>query len=115
MHKVNLLLRTTLIAFLAGLAAACHQSLPPAGNTAFPVASPLATVANAAPAQTPAPNPETDMPRTQVEAAKAQVAKGTAVIIDVRGTDAYKIAHVKGALDYPLMRLEQSDFKDLPK
>ena len=46
---------------------------------------------------------------------KAEVAKGTAVIIDVRGPDTYKSSHVKGALDYPLARLEQSDFKDLPQ
>lgn len=103
--------RGMLLLFLVSLATACQ---PPSSATTTP-ATTASPVANAAIPQTPAPNPEDAMPRVKVDQAKAEVDKGTAVIIDVRGTDAYKTAHIKGALDYPLPRLEQSDFKDIPK
>jgi 3-mercaptopyruvate sulfurtransferase SseA len=63
----------------------------------------------------PTQNPEDKMARVKVEEAKQQVTQGKAVIIDVRGTDAYKLAHIKGALDIPLNKLESSDFSGLPK
>src|SRR5262245_39024261 len=68
-----------------------------------------------APVPSPPQNPEDKMPRVSVEEAKKLVEEGKAIIIDVRGTDAYKTAHVKGALDIPLNKLESADFKDLPK
>jgi len=80
-----------------------------------------ANVATTPPANAAAPvpsapqNPEDKMPRVNVEDAKKLVEEGKAIIIDVRGTDAYKTAHVKGALDIPLNKLESADFKDLPK
>jgi hypothetical protein len=96
-----------------GLGAACQQPSV-ASNNAATTASPAAK-----PATDPMPpatqNQEDAMPRVKAEEAKAEVAKGTAVVIDVRGTDSYKIAHIKGALDYPLSRLEQGDFKDIPQ
>jgi|SRR5262245_23700964 len=58
---------------------------------------------------------EDKMPRVKVEEAKKLVAEGKAIIIDVRGSDAYKITHIKGALDVPLDKLKAGDFKDLPK
>lgn len=63
----------------------------------------------------PTQNPEDKMPRVKIDEAKQQVAQGKAIIIDVRGTDAYKMAHVKGALDIPLNKLESGDFSSLPK
>ncbi len=55
------------------------------------------------------------MPRIRPEEAKKLVDEGKAVIIDVRGTDAYKLAHVKGSLDYALAKIEAKDFSGLPK
>lgn len=55
------------------------------------------------------------MPRIRPEEAKKLVDDGKAIIVDVRGTEAYKISHVKGALDYPLTKIEASDFSGLPK
>ena len=55
------------------------------------------------------------MPRVSVEAAQKLVAESQAIIIDVRGTEAYNTAHIQGALDFPLARLEGGDFKGLPK
>jgi 3-mercaptopyruvate sulfurtransferase SseA len=60
-------------------------------------------------------NAEDKMPRVKVEEAKKMVAEGKAVIIDVRGAEAYKMSHIKGALDIPLNKLEAGDFKNLPK
>ena len=55
------------------------------------------------------------MPRIKVQEAKTAVDKGEAVLVDVRGIDSYRIAHIKGALDHSLTKMEQGDFKDLPK
>ena len=55
------------------------------------------------------------MPRVRVEEAKAETASGKAVIIDVRGTDAWKAARIEGALDIQLPDLEKGDFKGIPK
>lgn len=55
------------------------------------------------------------MPRINVEKAKKLVAEGKAVIIDIRGPDAYKISHIKGALDVPLSKLQTGNLENLPK
>jgi hypothetical protein len=60
-------------------------------------------------------NAEDKIPRVKVEDAKKMVAEGKAIIIDVRGVDAYKLSHIKGALDVPLTKLNGDDFNDLPK
>ena len=113
MNRLTCFSRGALLVLVAGLAVACHQPSAATTNPA-PAASPLASAASA-PVAAPTQNPEDSMPRVKVEEAKAEVANGSAVIIDVRGSETYKNAHIKGALDYPLARLEQSDFKDLPK
>ena len=80
-----------------------------------------ATTAGAPPAHSaaaippPTQNAEDKMPRVKVEEAKKMIAEGKAIIIDVRGAEAYKMSHIQGALDIPLGKLEASDFKDLPK
>ncbi len=74
-----------------------------------------ASPAPATPAAAAAQNPEDAMPRVSVEEAKASVAKGEAVLVDVRGPDAYNIAHIKGAIDHSLSRMEMGDFEKLPK
>jgi len=80
-----------------------------------------ATRASTPPANTAAPIPsrpqseEDKAPRINAEEAKKLVADGKAIIIDVRGTDAYKLSHIKGALDIPLGKVESGDLKNLPK
>jgi len=68
-----------------------------------------------APIPPPPQNAEDKIPRINVEEAKKLIADGKAIIIDVRGTDTYKLAHIKGAIDFPLPKLEAGDLKDLPK
>lgn len=85
------------------------SATPMPAAPAFPVATP------AAPTPAPVQNPENDMPRISAQEAKKLVDAGKAVIVDVRGTEAYKISHVKGALDYPLAKIESKDFSGLPK
>ncbi|MGE0887707.1 MAG: rhodanese-like domain-containing protein [Blastocatellales bacterium] len=55
------------------------------------------------------------MPRVRAEETKKMVDEGKAIIIDVRGTEAYKLSHIKGSIDYPLSKLENKDFNGLPK
>lgn len=60
-------------------------------------------------------NAEDKMPRINVQEARKLAEEGKALIIDVRGEDAYKMSHIKGAANVPLNKLEAGDFKDLPK
>jgi len=62
----------------------------------------------------PTQNAEDKIPRVKVDEAKKLVAEGKAIFIDVRGADAYKNSHIKGALDVPLTKLNDGEFKDLP-
>lgn len=95
---------------LSGLSLACHQ---PSSALSSPASTTATTAATVAPVATPAP--ENDPKRISVADAKAAVAKGEAVVIDVRGPDAYKIAHIKGAVEHSIGRLEGNDYKGLPK
>lgn len=108
MNKINLLSSCALLVLVAALSTSCHQPTTATTSSAPPVPATAAL-------STPAPHPEDAMPRVSVQEAKAALEKGTAVIIDVRGPDAYNAAHIKGSIDHGLSRLEQSDFKDLPK
>ena len=110
MKKNNLLATGALLVLVAGANFACHSTTAGTATTA-------ATTAAAPDAAVPAPsqNPEDLMPRVRVEDAKAEVTSGKGVIIDVRGTDAWKAGHVEGALDIQLADLEKSDFKNIPK
>ncbi len=74
-----------------------------------------ATASAPAPEPPQSTNPEDKMPRVNVQDAMKEYNAGTAVIIDVRGTDAYKMAHIKGALDIHLQDLEAKNFKGVPK
>ena len=115
MKKNNLLATGALLALVAGANFACHSTTAGTAATTATTATTAAPDANAANAPAPSQNPEDSMPRVRVEDAKAEVGSGKAVIIDVRGTDAWKVAHVEGALDIQLADLEKSDFKNLPK
>ncbi|MGE0132074.1 MAG: rhodanese-like domain-containing protein [Blastocatellales bacterium] len=103
-----------LIAAMAISAVGCSKS----GAATSPAGVVTATTppANtAAPVPSSPQNPEDKMPRVGAEEAKKLLADGKAIIIDVRGTDAYKMSHIKGAIDVPLNKLESGDFKDMPK
>jgi predicted sulfurtransferase len=54
-------------------------------------------------------------PRIEVAELKALVARNEVLILDVRSPDSYKASHAKGAISYPLDRIEKGDFKDIPK
>ncbi|MGH9847591.1 MAG: rhodanese-like domain-containing protein [Blastocatellia bacterium] len=112
MKKIPQLLLGALVMATAMLGLACNKLYANGGNGN--AADPKASTATA-PAPPASDNPEDKMPRVKVQDAIKEVADGTAVVIDVRGTDAYKLAHIKGALDVPLTKLEGNDFKGLPK
>ena len=114
MKNRYLLAHGALLALVAGASLACQSTTAgSATTTATPAAA--STTADTSAAAAPAQNPEDSMPRTRVEDAKTEVADGKAVIIDVRGTDAWKAAHIEGALDIQLGDLEKGDFKNIPK
>jgi 3-mercaptopyruvate sulfurtransferase SseA len=55
----------------------------------------------------------TEVPRINIEDAKKAYDDKTAIFIDSRPAEAYKIEHVKGATNIPLG--STSDFSSLPK
>ena len=84
--------------------AASNAAASPTPHPPFlPYASPTAT------------NPDDLMPRVRPEDAIKQLSNNEAVLIDVRGTSTYQQEHIKGSLDFPLDRLNQGDFKGLPR
>lgn len=103
MNKKDIL--SVALLLFSGANLACQQ--PSATSTS--TTAPAATVAPET-----APSLE-DKARISVAEAKAAVAKGEAVLVDVRGPDAYKMAHIKGSIEHSLGRLEGNDFKGLPK
>jgi hypothetical protein len=118
---MNMILKLSVSALTIGLAitaAGCSKSgasTPTVGATGAgaPAAqsAPQSTTAITSPPQ----NAEDKIPRVKVDEAKKMIAEGKAIIIDVRGPDAYKMSHIKGALDVPLTKLDTSEIKDLPK
>ena len=62
------------------------------------------------------PQTEAEVPRVEVEAAKAALDSGQAVIVDVRSEEVYNISHIAGALHIPLGEFETDIANiDLPK
>jgi hypothetical protein len=57
---------------------------------------------------------EDKVTRVNAQDAINLVKAGQAIVIDVRGTEAYKISHIKGALDINLGKLEAGDYQGLP-
>lgn len=104
-----------LIAAMAMWAAGCSKSgaATTVTDTAVVANTPLSNTA--APVPSPPQSPEDKVPRINVEETKKLLSDAKAIIIDVRGTDTYKTAHIKGALDIPISKLESGDFKGLPK
>lgn len=112
MKILFLLSRGALVMLGACLALGCSKLVSSSTQT-LPATANASNTATATPV--PSQNPEDKMPRVSAQEAKSQVDANQAVIIDVRGTEAYKTSHIKGAIDYPLTKLEGKDFSGLPK
>ena len=52
------------------------------------------------------PLTEADVPRVTVQDAKAAFDRGEAILVDVRGADAYRVSHVAGAINIQLGEFE---------
>ena len=85
------------------------------GSSASPSASQVVSAPQLPPTPVPTQNPENLVPRIRAEDAIRSMNANQAVVIDVRGTAAYDAEHIKGALDFPLDRIEKKDFKGLPR
>jgi rhodanese-related sulfurtransferase len=103
--------RLSLIVAVSALMFACTKP----GSANNPLNAAPVPAANASNHAFPAQNPEDKILRIKADEAKRLVAEDKAIIIDVRGTDAYKLKHIKGSLDVPLKKLEAGDFAGLPK
>jgi Rhodanese-like domain len=116
-NAMNMILKLGAVALFGGMAiTATGYGRSGASTHTICVAARGAMSANsAAPIHSLPQNAEDKMPRITVEEARKLVAEGKAVIIDVRGSDSYKSSHIKGALDFPLKKLEAGDFTNLPK
>ncbi|MBD0370732.1 MAG: hypothetical protein ICV60_07865 [Pyrinomonadaceae bacterium] len=78
-------------------------------NTSQP-SQPMETAEQAQAQQTPSDG----VRRVTVEELRAALDKGTAIVVDVRGTDAYKAGHIKGAVSIPENEIANRT-KELPK
>ena len=114
---MNIILKLGVSALTIGMAitaAGCAKS-----GASTPTVGATTSGASAAQSATAIPSPpqnaEDKIPRVKVDEAKKMIAEGKAIIIDVRGADAYKMSHIKGALDVPLTKLDTGEIKDLPK
>jgi 3-mercaptopyruvate sulfurtransferase SseA len=118
MKRTKHILFATFALLLISLA--CNALLPQAEPTLAPTLIPTqiiipTQVTEPVSTQPPANLPETDaeVPRVPVEQAKAAFDAGQAVIVDVRGADAYARSHIAGALEVSLSAI-QSDPTNLP-
>jgi len=99
---------------------ACNALLPQTEPTSVP--TPVQTqiiiptqITEPVSTQPPANLPQTDaeVSRVPADQAKAAFDSGDAVIVDVRGADAYARSHIKGALEVSLSAI-QTDPANLP-
>ena len=118
MKRTKHILIATFALLLTSLA--CNALLPQAEPTLAPTLIPTqiiipTEVTEPVSTQPPANLPETDaeVPRVPVEQAKAAFDNGQAVIVDVRGADAYARSHIAGALEISLSAI-QTDPANLP-
>ena len=58
------------------------------------------------PTQSNAPLTEASVPRVSIEETKVALAAGAAIIVDVRGPQAYDVSHIPGALNIQLGEFE---------
>jgi 3-mercaptopyruvate sulfurtransferase SseA len=113
---MNIILKLGVSALTIGMAITAAGCAKSGASTATVGATSTGASASKSTTAIPPPtqNAEDKIPRVKVEEAKKMVAEGKAIIIDVRGDDAYKMSHIKGALDVPLTKLNNGEFKDLP-
>src|SRR5262245_32046911 len=111
MKKNSLTLRLVFVAITACLAFACSNSKGSSEATASANGTPSPGGATTKLGQ----SPESDVARINVDEARKLVSEGKAIIVDVRGSESYKMSHIKGALDFALNKLEAGDYKGLPK
>ena len=113
MKRTKTILLATFILILASLA--CNALLPQAEPTSVPTQVPtqiLAPTQITEPASTlPAtsanlPENDAEVPRVPVDQAKAAFDNGKAIIVDVRGAEAYARGHIKGALEVSLSAIQ---------
>ena len=71
------------------------------------------TAATNANAPVPAASPADDAPRISIEEAKKDFDEGTALFIDSRASEAYKLEHIKGAINITIDKLPEK-LKELP-
>lgn len=76
----------------------------------------VSNTATTAPAKTDAPAAEhsDDAPRINLEDAKKAFDAGNVVIVDTRAEVAYKVEHIKGAINIPAEAF-QTRYKEVPK
>ncbi|SRR6266545_5481266 len=87
------------VSFIAGVillvaTLACNFALPQRGQD-FPTPSAFATE-----------DPYLEVPRVELEKAKAAFDSGAAIFVDARSADAYAKSHIPGALSIPVAELE---------
>ncbi len=94
-----------LLCIATGASAFAHPQMPPQP----PAAEPAPQAAQQAPA-----DPLAAAPRVTGEEARQALAKGGAVLVDVRAKEAYESGHAKGAISLPLSDLP-ARIGELPK
>jgi hypothetical protein len=116
MTRITKLGSSALLIVSIGLITSCAGPYnASSGSPASPSASQVVSAPQLPPTPAPTQNPENLVPRIRAEDAIRSVNANQAVVIDVRGTAAYDAEHIKGAIDFPLDRIERKDFKGLPR
>jgi hypothetical protein len=100
---------------IAGISLGTSCAGPYGASSQSPASPSPSQAVQVPPTPAPTQNPENLMPRIRAEDAIRLVNADQAVIIDVRGTLSYNEEHIKGALDFGLDRIENKDFKGLPR
>lgn len=118
MKRIKYILLATLILVLTSLA--CNAFLPQTEPDSVPTAvetkilvPTLATEPLATQPDANLPQTDAEVPRVPVDQAKAAFDSGDAVIVDVRGAEAYARSHIAGALEVSLSAI-QTDPANLP-
>ena len=118
MKRIKYILLATLILFLTSLA--CNALLPQTEPTSAPTTIETQILVPTPTTEPVATQPEANLPQTDAEVprvpadqAKAAFDSGDAVIVDVRGADAYARSHITGALEVSLSAI-QTDPANLP-
>jgi 3-mercaptopyruvate sulfurtransferase SseA len=110
MNKDSRIFLSLAMAMCSALLLSCAERSA-SGSQPAPTTS-AKPVLSVAPAVSP---PQDNAPRIEVAELKALQARNEVLILDVRPVESYNGSHAKGAISYPLDRIEKGDFKDLPK